>query len=94
MFGEKQFSFWEHFIGQQCDLFFFFLKLWDQYGKDPDAGKDWGQEDRGTTEDELVGWHHRINGHEFEKTLEIVEDRGAWHAAVPGVAKSWTRLSN
>ena len=34
-------------------------------GKDPDAGKDWGQEDKGTTEDEMVGWHHRLNGHGF-----------------------------
>ena len=33
--------------------------------KDPDAGKDWGQEEKGTTEDEMVGWHHRLNGHEF-----------------------------
>ena len=35
-------------------------------GKDPDAGKDWGQEEKGMTEDEMVGWHHWINGHEFE----------------------------
>ena len=35
-------------------------------GKDPDAGKDWGQEEKGTTEDETVGWHHRLYGHEFE----------------------------
>ena len=34
--------------------------------KDPDAGKDWGQEEKGTTEDEMAGWHHRLNGHEFE----------------------------
>ena len=34
--------------------------------KDPDAGKDWRQEDKGTTEDEMVGWHHRLNGHECE----------------------------
>ena len=34
--------------------------------KDPDAGKDWRQEKKGTTEDEMVGWHHRLNGHEFE----------------------------
>jgi len=34
--------------------------------KDPDAEKDWGQEEKGTTEDEMVGWHHRLNGHEFE----------------------------
>ena len=35
-------------------------------GKDPDAGSGWGQEEKGTTEDEMVGWHHRLNGHEFE----------------------------
>ena len=34
-------------------------------GKDPDAGKDWGQEEKGMTEDEMVGWHHRLNGHGF-----------------------------
>ena len=33
--------------------------------KDPDAGKDWGQEEKGMTEDEMVGWHHQLNGHEF-----------------------------
>ena len=37
-------------------------------GKDPDAGKDWGQEEKGTTEDEMVGWHHWLNGHESEWT--------------------------
>ena len=35
-------------------------------GKDPDAGKDWRQKEKGTTEDEMVGWHHQMNGHEFE----------------------------
>ena len=35
-------------------------------GKDSDAGRDWGQEEKGTTEDEMVGWHHRLNGHGFE----------------------------
>ena len=35
-------------------------------GKDPDAGKDWGREEKGMTEDEMVGWHHRLNEHEFE----------------------------
>ena len=35
-------------------------------GKDPDAGRDWGQEDKGMTEDEMAGWHHRLDGHEFE----------------------------
>ena len=37
-------------------------------GKDPDAGKDWGQEEKGVTEDEMVGWHHWLNGHKFEQT--------------------------
>ena len=35
-------------------------------GKDPDAGRDWGQEEKGPTEDEMAGWHHRLDGHEFE----------------------------
>ena len=37
-------------------------------GKDPDAGKDWEKEEKGMTEAEMVGWHHRLNGHEFEQT--------------------------
>ena len=36
------------------------------YGKDSDAGRDWGQEEKGMTEDEMAGWHHRLDGHEFE----------------------------
>ena len=35
-------------------------------GKDPDAGRDWGQEEKGMTEDEMAGWHYQLNGHEFE----------------------------
>ena len=40
----------------------------DRYniGKDPDAGKDWGQEEKGEAEDEMAGWHHWLDGHEFE----------------------------
>ena len=45
-------------------------------GKDPDAGKDWGQEKR-VTENEMVGWHHRINGHEFEQTPGDSEGQGS-----------------
>ena len=45
------------------------------------------------TKDEMVGWHHRFNGHEFEQIWEIVKDREAWHAAVHGVTKSQTQLS-
>ena len=63
-------------------------------GKDPDTGKDWRQEEKGMTEDEMVGWHHLLNGHEFEPALKLVIDREAWRAAVHGVAKSRTRLSD
>ena len=45
-------------------------------GKDPDAGKDWGQEEKGTTEDEIAGWHHRLNGHEFGWTLRVGDGQG------------------
>ena len=45
-------------------------------------------------EDEMVGWHHRLNGHEFEQTLEIVKDREAWCSAAHGVTKSWTQLGD
>jgi len=46
------------------------------------------------TEDERVGWHHRLNGHEFEETPGDSEDREAWGAAVHGVSKDWTRPSD
>ena len=45
-------------------------------GKDPDAGKDWGQEEKGTTEDEMVGWHHRHNGHGFGWTPGVGDGQG------------------
>ena len=44
--------------------------------KDPDAGKDWGQEKKGTTEDEMVGWHHRLDGHGFGWTLGVGDGQG------------------
>ena len=70
-------------------------------GKDSDAGRDWGQEEKGTTEGEMAGWHHRLNGHEPLETrpdspgepgMENPRDGGAWWAALYGIAQSRTRL--
>ena len=61
--------------------------------EDPDAGNDWGQEEKGTTEDDMAGWHHRLN-RRLSELRELEMDREAWHAAIHGVAKSRTRLSN
>ena len=63
-------------------------------GKDPGAGKDWGQEEKGTTEDEVVGWQHRLDGHGFGWTPGVADGQGGWRAGVHGVSKSWTRLSD
>ena len=45
-------------------------------GKDPDAGKDWRREEKGTTEVKMVGWHHQLNGHEFEQAMGAGEEQG------------------
>ena len=52
-------------------------------GKDPDAGKDWRQEEKGTTEDEMVGWHHRLNEHEFEQALGVGDGQGSLACCSP-----------
>ena len=70
-------------------------------GKDPDAGKDWGQEEKGKTEDEMVGWHHRFDGHGFGWTLGVDDGQEARRAAVMGLQRvrhdwatelNWTEL--
>ena len=52
-------------------------KQYDFLEKDPDAGKDWRQEEKGTTEDEMVGWHHQLDGHEFEQALVVGDGQGS-----------------
>ena len=76
------------------------MKNW-LIGKDPDSGKDWRPEGKGTTEDEMVGWHHWLDGHAFEQASELMTDRETWLAAVHGVAESdmteqlnWTERYN
>ena len=59
--------------------------------KDLDAGTGWKREEKGMTEDEMVGWHHQLNGHEFE---QAPGDGEGWCAADHRVAKNWTQLSN
>ena len=62
-------------------------------GKDPDAGKDWRREKKRVTEDEMVGWQHPLDGHEFEQALGLVTD-GILACSVHGVEKSCTQLTN
>ena len=69
-------------------------------GKDPDAGKDWRQEEKGTTEDEMAGWHHQLNGYEFEQALGVGDGQGGLACCGPrGQTKSrkwlstWTELN-
>ena len=62
--------------------------------KDSDAGKDWKQEEKGATEDEMVGWHHWLIDLSLSKLQETVKNREGWRAAVHGVAESETWLIN
>ena len=62
--------------------------------KDPDFGKDWRQEEKGMTEDEMVGWHHRLNGHGFGWTLGVGDGQGGLVCCGSWVSKNWTQLSN
>ena len=84
------------------------VKSW-LIGKDPDAGRDWGQEEKETTEDEMVGWHHWLDGHEFEWTPGVGDRQGGmglqrvgqdwatelnWYCFISFMAhQNWTRLS-
>ena len=59
-----------------------FLKNW-LIGKHPDAGKDWRKEEKGTPEDEMVGWHHWLNGHESEQTPGVGDGQGSLMCCSP-----------
>ena len=64
--------------------------------KDPDAGKDWKQEKKGTTEDEMVGWHHQLDGHEFEQPVGAADGQGGLGCCSPWGRtwlNDWTELN-
>ena len=63
-------------------------------GKDPDAGKDWRQEEKRTTVDEIVEWHHWLNGHEFEQALGVGDGQGSLACYSPWGCKESTYLSD
>ena len=63
-------------------------------GKDSNSGKDRRQEEKRTTEDEMVGWHHWLNAHAFEQALGDGEGQGSLVCCSPWVSKSWIRLSD
>ena len=60
--------------------------------RDPDAGKDWRQEEKGMTEDEMVGWYHRLDGHEFEQAPGVGDGQGSLVCCRPWGHKGWTQL--
>ena len=94
--GNQPWIFTERIDAEAPILWSLDVKSW-LTGKDSDAGKDSEQEEKGMTEDEIVGWHHRLNGQtqwSLSKLLEMVEDREAWCASVHGVSKSQTWLRN
>ena len=60
-------------------------------GKDPDAGKDWRQEEKEMTEDEMVGWHHQLDGHEFEQAWGVGDGQGGLTCYSPWGCKKLDR---
>ena len=85
----RRFFFFKYLIAIQCWVFFGRNDvkaetpvLWPPHakswliGKDSDAGRDWGQEEKGTTDDEMAGWHHRLDGHESEWTPGVGDGQG------------------
>ena len=91
-------------IGPGCSLEELMLKLKLQYFghlmrrvdslEDSDAGKDCGQEEKGMTEDEMAGWHYRLDGHQFEQAPGVGDGQGSLACYSPWLTKSQTRLSD
>ena len=87
----------------KLQLQYFGHLMWrtDSLEKNPDAGKDWGQEEKGTTEDEMAGWHHRLNGHGFGWTPGVDDGQGglaccgSWGRKESDMTKrlNWTELN-
>ena len=61
--------------------------LWCTYLVDLDAGRDWGQEEKGTTEDEMAGWHYQLDGLSLSELRELVMDKEAWRARFMGLQR-------
>ena len=76
--GDQSWVFFGRTVGKAESPIFWppHTKSW-LFGKDPDAGRDWGQEEKGATEDEMVGWHHRLNGREFEQAPGVGDGQGS-----------------
>ena len=86
----------------KLQFFVYLMKKNWLLGKDPDAGKDWRQKEKGTTEDETVGWHHRLDGHESEQAAGVDDGQGSLAYCSPWgsqkvvhtwLSKNWTRTT-
>ena len=99
-------KFYKYFIEEISDFLFrkiiiinWGILIWPPHakswltGKDPGAGRDWGQEEKGTTEDERAGWHHQLDGYEFEWTPGVGDGQEGL-VVIHGVSKSRTWLSD
>ena len=84
----------------KCQYFGHLIQRADSLEKNSDSGKDWRQEEKRTAENEMVGWHHRLNGHEFEQTLGVDDGQGSLMCCSPWGCKesdtterlNWTEL--
>ena len=96
--SQTRLSDWTELIAETPVLWPPRAKSW-LIGKDSDAGRDWGQEEKGTTEDEMAGWHHRLNGRDSEWNPGVGDGQGglaycdSWVAKSPTWVRDWTELN-